>query len=84
MSSRITLDQSENDGGASRASSVEPAIQPHPSRHIVRADWEDATSDALMLYVAEEPRIGDEFSYNDLRWRVIDYRDGWIAELLVR
>ncbi len=37
-----------------------------------------------MLYVAEEPRIGDEFSYNDLRWRVIDYRDGWIAELLVR
>ena len=36
-----------------------------------------------MLYLAGEPRIGDEFSYNDLEWRIIDYRDGWIAELLV-
>jgi hypothetical protein len=41
-------------------------------------------SDTLTLYFSGEPRIGEEFSYNDLRWRVIDYRDGWVAEMLVR
>ena len=55
-----------------------------PARHLVRADWEGQSSDALMLYLAEEPRIGVEFSYNGLQWRVVDYRNGWVAELQVR
>jgi hypothetical protein len=36
-----------------------------------------------MLYVAEEPRVGLEFSYHGLDWQIVDYRDGWVAKLLV-
>ena len=36
-----------------------------------------------MLYVADDPQIGDEFSYNGLSWRIVDYRNGWVARLLV-
>ncbi len=53
------------------------------SPHLAHADWESPTDDTLMLYLAEEPRIGAEFPYNGLRWRIVDYRDGWVARLLV-
>jgi hypothetical protein len=35
------------------------------------------------LYVAEEPRVGLEFRYYGLDWRIVDYRNGWIARMLV-
>ena len=53
------------------------------ARHLVDADWEDSTSETLMLYLADEPRIGDEFPYHGLRWMIVDYRNGWVARLLV-
>ena len=84
MPPRITLDQSPADGAVFVASSGKPVSRPFASRDLVRADWNGPTSETLMLYLAGEPRIGDEFSYNDLRWRVVDYRDGWVAELVVR
>jgi hypothetical protein len=52
-------------------------------RQLLDADWEDSKAEPLMLYVAEEPRVGLEFSYHGLRWRIVDYREGWIARLLV-
>ena len=36
-----------------------------------------------MLYVAEEPHVGLEFTYHGLDWQIVDYRDGWVARLLV-
>lgn len=83
MFPRIALDQSSEGRLEPIPSPTEPATRPGPSRHLVLADWEAQNSDALMLYLSGEPRIGEEFSYNDLRWKVIDYRDGWVAELLV-
>lgn len=53
------------------------------ARHLLDADWENPTSETLMLYLADEPRIGDEFSYHGLRWMIVDYRNGWVARLLV-
>jgi hypothetical protein len=34
-----------------------------------------------MLYVPEEPRVGLAFSYHGLDWRIVDYSDGWVAQL---
>jgi hypothetical protein len=56
---------------------------PAAARQLLDADWEDSTAAPLMLYVAEEPRVGLEFSYHGLDWEIIDYRNGWIAKLLV-
>jgi hypothetical protein len=53
------------------------------ARQLLDADWEDPTSETLMLYLADEPRVGDEFSYHGLRWMIVDYRNGWVARLLV-
>jgi len=52
-------------------------------RQLLDANWENPTSETLMLYLADEPRIGDEFSYHGLRWMIVDYRNGWVARLLV-
>jgi len=56
---------------------------PPVARQLLDANWEESTAEALMLYVAEEPRIGLEFSYHGLEWQIVEYRDGWIAKLLV-
>lgn len=57
---------------------------PDPSKRLlVNADWDHAESEPLMLYVAEEPRVGLEFSYLGLDWRIVEYRDGWVAQLVV-
>ena len=84
MFPRITLDQNPEERLDFSAFRVDSETAPGPSRHLAHADWEVQDSGTLMLYFSGEPRIGEEFSYNDLRWKVIDYRDGWIAELLVR
>ena len=53
------------------------------SRQLLVADWEDSETEPLMLYVAEEPRVGLEFFYHGLSWKIVDYRNGWVARLLV-
>jgi hypothetical protein len=84
MFPRITLEQDSEERREFSASRAKPETAPGPSRHLAHANWEVQNSVTLTLYFSGEPRIGEEFSYNDLRWKVIDYRDGWIAELLVR
>ena len=81
MSLRIQLDESVS--GAAIVATVRGKIPPSVARPLLEADWEDSESDALMLYVAEEPRVGLEFSYYGLSWRIVDYRNGWVARLLV-
>ena len=83
MNSRFVLDETEfeNLTVLPRGSGNPPA--PPVSPHLAHADWESPTDDTLMLYMAEEPQIGAEFPYHGLRWRIVDYRDGWVARLLV-
>jgi len=58
-------------------------IPPPITRQLLDADWEDSKDEPLMLYVAEEPSVGLEFDYHGLSWQIVDYRDGWVARLLV-
>jgi hypothetical protein len=81
MNPRIQLDESAPE--ALTASSGDDQAPPPVTRQLLEADWEDSTTEPLMLYVAEEPRVGLEFSYNDLDWEIVEYRDGWVARLLV-
>jgi hypothetical protein len=81
MNSRIHLDESVSGTPIVVPGSGE--IPPPVSRHLLDADWEDSGTEPLMLYVAEEPRVGLEFSYHGLSWRIVDYRNGWVARLLV-
>jgi hypothetical protein len=81
MNPRIQLDESRTETPVDRIPVASPP--PATSRHLLDADWESSEGDPLMLYVAEEPRVGLEFSYNGLDWRIVEYSDGWIAKLLV-
>lgn len=81
MTPRIQLDESLPEVPIAH---VETGGPPSPvARHLLDANWEDPTSETLMLYLADEPRIGDEFPYHGLRWMIVDYRNGWVARLLV-
>jgi hypothetical protein len=81
MSPRIELDESAPDA---TIAAVATGLPPAPlARQFVDADWEHATAEALMLYVAEEPRVGLEFSYHGLSWRIVDYSEGWVATLAI-
>ena len=81
MIPRIQLDESGRE--APLVPAVNRGVRPPSGRHLLEADWEDPTSETLMLYVADDPQIGDEFSYHGLSWRIVDYRNGWVARLLV-
>ena len=81
MSSRIQLDDSLSE--APIVVAAEGAIPPPTCRQLLDADWECSKSKPLMLYVAEEPHVGLEFTYHGLDWQIVDYRDGWVARLLV-
>lgn len=81
MTPRIELDESTPKSLVVFTPGTPP---PRPSsRQLLNADWEDSAAEPLMLYVAEEPRVGLEFSYHGLNWRIVDYRDGWVADLVV-
>ena len=81
MNTRIELDDSVVE---KPSAPIEWAAAPAPcARQIAHIDWERSTEDGMKLYLSEEPGIGDEFSYNGVRWRIVDYRDGWVARLLV-
>ena len=47
------------------------------------AEWDDSRPTALLLYLADEPEIGHRFQYGGATWEIIDYHDGWIAQLVV-
>jgi hypothetical protein len=81
MSLRFDLDESVAEEPI--VATVVGEIPPPSMRQLLDADWEDSKDEPLMLYVAEEPRVGLEFSYHGLSWQIVDYREGWIARLLV-
>jgi hypothetical protein len=81
MSPRIDLDESVSE--APIFARVAGEIPPPVTRQLLDADWDNSEAEPLMLYVAEEPRVGLEFSYHGLSWQIVDYRDGWVARLLV-
>jgi len=81
MNPRIELDDTVALAIEVKRDKVEPP--PPITRHLAHADWESSTEDGLRLYLSDEPGIGHEFSYNGVRWQIIDYRDGWVARLLV-
>ena len=81
MSLRFDLDESVADEPV--VATVSGEYPPPYLRQLLDADWEDSKDEALTLYVAEEPRVGLEFSYHGLDWQIVDYKDGWVARLLV-
>ncbi len=81
MSPRFDLDESAS--GVPTIATVAAEMPPAMTRQLLDADWHDAEAEPLMLYVAEEPRVGLEFSYHGLSWQIVDYRDGWVAKLQV-
>ena len=83
MNPRIILDETEFENLTVLSPKTGDLPVSADSPHLAHADWESPTDDNLMLYLAEEPQIGVEFSYNGLEWRIVDYRDGWVARLLV-
>jgi hypothetical protein len=60
-----------------------PRTAPRQSSVPAFADWDDDRSPALRLFLADEPEIGRRFSYSGVEWEIVDYRDGWVARLLV-
>ncbi len=82
MSSRIELDESES-GNRVLLLGAGDSAAPSSAQSLIDATWENQSPDSMILYLSEEPGIGDEFTYNGVEWRIIDYRDGWIATLLV-
>jgi len=81
MSPRFQLDESVSE--APIFAKVAGEIPPPVTRQLLDADWDNSEAEPLMLYVAEEPRVGLEFSYHGLNWQIVDYRNGWVARLLV-
>jgi len=81
MNPRIQLDESALE--APSLTLKDDQAPPPITRQLLDADWEDSPSEPLMLYVAEEPSVGLEFSYHGLDWEIVEYRDGWVAKLLV-
>jgi hypothetical protein len=83
MTVRITLSEDQP------AAPAVPIVQPGPrverpaSSAPVFADWDDSEATALLLFLPDEPEIGRRFSYSGVDWEIVDYRDGWIARLLV-
>ena len=83
MNPRISLDDSILGDEAVR--SVQSPKIPSPSgyRQLASTDWDRSTPDHLVLFLPDEPRIGDQFSYNGVQWQVVDYSDGWVARILL-
>jgi len=81
MSPRIDLDESVSE--APIFARVAGEIPPPVTRHLLDADWDNSEAEPLMLYVAEEPRVGLEFAYHGLSWQIVDYQNGWVASLVV-
>jgi hypothetical protein len=74
-----------DDTAGERLVSLEGFGDPPPplGHQLVDADCTGASSEALMLYLVDEPAMGEVFTYHGLQWLVVDYVDGWVARLLV-
>jgi hypothetical protein len=83
MTLRITLSEDESMVPGSPIVTAEDRCAAPEWSVPVFADWEDNRTPALLLYLSEEPEIGLRFRYTGEEWEIIDYRDGWIARLLV-
>lgn len=83
MTPRISLDDTAPEGAVINSA---PPLDFQPfvgSRQLAVTDWDGKTADHLVLFLAEEPGIGDQFSYNGIQWQVVDYCDGWVARILL-
>jgi hypothetical protein len=83
MTVRITL--SDDETTAAGIPIVPPVKRTAPREQSVPAfaDWDDDQRPALLLFLADEPEIGRRFSYSGVDWEIVDYRNGWVARLLV-
>jgi hypothetical protein len=82
MDWRIHLDESAE--SAPGVPQLEPVGRvPPPSRQVALADWDRPSRSILKLYLEDEPEINQVFCYNGLEWQIVEYRDGWIARLIV-
>jgi hypothetical protein len=81
MNPRIQLDESTPEEPLARM--TDSSRPPATARQLLDADWENTDAEPLLLYVAEEPRVGLEFSYHGLDWQIVDYHDGWVAKMVV-
>jgi hypothetical protein len=81
----LRIDLCEDDSGP--RSVIKPLKrQPvHPSTASVAAfaEWNDDRIPPMMLFLADEPEFGKRFQYVGVEWEIVDYRDGWVARLLV-
>jgi hypothetical protein len=82
MVSRIHFDESADDVPGTSPFETVGRI-PAPSRQLALADWDRPSRSILKLYLEDEPEIGQVFYYNGLEWQIVEYRDGWIARLIV-
>ena len=81
MSPRIDLDDSES--GHKIRLTGGSTVEPEGRQPLANPRWESPSADDMVLFVTEEPCIGHEFVYNGVPWRIVDYRDGWVAVLVV-
>jgi hypothetical protein len=83
MTLRITLHDDE--GGTPLSPAPDAVRQPQPAFHrdsaLLAAD--DDSGPSMLLYLPDEPEIGQRFRYAEVEWEIVDYRDGWIARLVV-
>ena len=83
MNLRITLSDDEAADSGLQILPSRRRAAPRERSVPVFADWHDTDLPALLLYLADEPEIGRRFSYSGVDWEIVDYRDGWVARLLV-
>ena len=83
MAPRILIDEHPPDNTTSWSFEHCEPVPARRRKQLFHADWDRDSARHLMLYVAEEPQIGLDFSYLGLQWQIVDYRDGWIARLVV-
>ena len=81
MQARIELDETAPEAPFFAGTGLPPLRA--LNRLLATPDGDDSATDPLMLYVAEEPHVGLEFSYNGLDWRIVEYDDGWIAKMVM-
>jgi hypothetical protein len=83
MTVRITLSDDEKAAGGTPVAAPVGRTVPRERSVSAFADWDDEQSPPLLLFLADEPEIGRRFSYSGVDWEIVDYRDGWVARLLV-
>ena len=83
----MTLRITYCDGGPDESVVAAPASgnrqAPHYGPGPAYAEWDDSRVAGLLLYLADEPEIGQRFTYGGATWEIIDYHDGWVAQLVV-